>query len=85
MYDSLLSSLGIDHTYVSFCAYISPKVFFRSYTIPTPVLLCYPVRTGTIAYLMSRIRFRPHLLPRVAVIRCAPILRHEKACTTSTT
>ena len=75
--------VSTDHMHVEFCSYISPKVLFRSYTIPTPVLLYFPVRTGNIAYLMSRILFRPQLLPRVAVIRCAPILEHEN--TTFTT
>ena len=82
MYDSPLSSLSIDHIYVAFCAYVSPQVFFRSYAMPTLVLLYCPVRTGNIAYLMSRILFRLHLLPRAAAIRRTPILLHEKACTT---
>ena len=69
MYDSPLSSLSIDHIYVAFCAYVSPQAFFRSYTIPTPVLLCCPVRAGNTAYLITRILFRPHLLPRVVVGR----------------
>ena len=77
-----LSYIYLVCLYVAFCAYVSSKVFFRSHTIPTPVLLYYPVWTGNIAYLMSRILFRPHLFPRVAVIRCAPILQHAKACTT---
>ena len=67
MYDSTLSSPSIDHIYVAFCAYISPKVCFRSYTIPMPVLLYYPFRAGNIACFMSRILFRPQLLPRVYV------------------
>ena len=51
MYDSLLSSLCIGHVYVAFCQHISPRVFFRYFTIPTPVLY-YLVRTRNIAYLM---------------------------------
>ena len=79
------SSLSIDHIYVGFCAYVRPRVFLRRYIIPTPVSFCYPVRTGTIAHFMWRILLRPHLLPRVAVNRCAPMVLHETACTALTT
>ena len=85
MYDSPPLSLRIDHIYVAFCAYVSPQVFFRSHTIPMSAPLYCPVRAGNTAYLMTRILFRLHQLPRVAEIRWAPILQHEKACTTFTT
>ena len=73
IYDSLLSSIRIDLKYVVFCAYVSPQVFFLSYTFPTPVFLYCLVRAENIVSFVSRMLFRPPLLLRVAVIRCAPI------------
>ena len=70
---------------IGFGAHVSEQVFIPSYIIPTPVVLYYPAQTGNIIYFMSRVVFRPHLLPRGAVIRCSPILGHEKACATLTT